>query len=71
MRPSKNFNINLLLKSLDEFDDIYKAEEHIRSYPISLKEKAEVLSSNELLNELRFNKRDYSPKFQLNKVVKR
>ena len=62
----KAFNKRKLIRSLNDFDDLNKAEEHIRSYHISLHEKLQVLAESSKLKDLRNNlTTDYSPKNQI------
>lgn len=63
----KCFSRKKLIKGLKKYTDINEAEEYVRSYPISLIDKIQILNENEKLNELRESKANYSP-FQIKKV---
>ena len=66
----KAFSKRKLIIGLNDFDDINKAEEYIRSYHISLQEKLEIIDENTKLKELRHATADYSPKYQIKNVFK-
>ncbi len=62
----KAFNKRKLNRNLNDFNDLHEAEEHIRSYHISLQEKLQVLAESSKLKDLRNNTTtDYSPKNQI------
>lgn len=63
----KSFSRKKLIKGLKKYTDINEAEEYVRSYPIALSDKIQILNENEKLNELRESKTNYSP-FQIKKV---
>ncbi len=64
----KCFSRKKLVKALAKQTDINEAEELVRSYPIALSEKMQVLNENEKLKALRESKANYSP-FQITKVI--
>ncbi len=60
------FNKRKLIRDLNKFDNLNEAEEHIRSYHISLQEKLQILAESSKLEDLRNNlTTDYSPKNQI------
>lgn len=64
---SINFTVAKLEKELKEFKSLDEAEEFVRSYPLCLKDKIEILRNNETINELRDN---YQSKTTKNKIKK-
>ena len=64
----KNFTHKKLIKDLESFEDIDIAEEHVRAFPISIREKLHILETNRKLLTLRKAKTDYSPKYEIKKV---
>ena len=64
----KCFSRKKLVKALAKQTDINEAEELVRSYPIALSEKMQVLNENEQLKALRESNANYSP-FQITKVI--
>lgn len=64
----KIFTQKRLIKDLFDFEDINLAEEHIRAFPISIKEKLLILETNQKLKELREANTDNSPKYEIKKV---
>jgi hypothetical protein len=55
------------IRKLEKFDDIYKAEEFIRSLPLSLSEKRKILNTNDRLKKLKENEEHYSTSYHLRK----
>ena len=64
------FTRRKLIKELNEYKDIVEAEKYVRAYPISLKEKIQIIKENEKLVELRNAAPNYSPHHLISKVNK-
>jgi hypothetical protein len=61
---------SLIKKRLAKFDDVYKAEDFLRSLPTSLERKRAILNTDTHLKELQDEKNDYSSSLHLKKVKK-
>jgi len=57
-------------KKLEQITDIYKAEEYVRSLPLSLTAKKELLNNNYKIQELRMKERKYNDTFHLKSPYK-
>jgi hypothetical protein len=57
-------------KKLGQITDIYKAEEYVRSLPLSLTAKKELLNNNYKIKELRMREKKYNDKFHLKRPYK-
>ena len=52
---------------IKKFNDIYKAEDYVRSLPQSLTDKIKILNNNPRIKELRANERKYNATYHLKK----
>jgi hypothetical protein len=59
-----------LINELEKFDNIYDAEQFIKSYPIDIQSKIKIFSSNKSLKKLKNKEKNYSPKYHINKRFK-
>jgi hypothetical protein len=57
-------------KKLEQITDIYKAEEYVRSLPLSLTAKKELLNNNYKIQELRMKETKYNDTFHSKHVAK-
>jgi hypothetical protein len=60
----------LLKKRLAKFDDIYKAEEFLRTLPLALDKKRKLLRTDSHLVELQSQMQDHAPNYHITKVIK-
>ena len=68
---SANFSLEKLEIEIEELKTIEEAEEFVRSYPLSLKEKIKILNENETINKLRDDYKYSSHKKKFKKVFEK